>query len=337
MPREFINQKPSKKNSYSSYGGGGDSPKKPSPVQKAGWIVALIVVGVFALVTFFSTFYTLNEDQDAVVSTFGEPSVVSDSGLHFAIPYVQTVEKIDMSVRGMPIGYDASGNWIENESLMITKDFNFVNVDFYLEWQVVDAVAYTRAAEDPQFILKTLAMSYIRDTIGSYNIDDVLTTGKAQIQSEIKEKLMTRIDNEKIGISVRSISIQDAEPPTQSVSAAFKAVEDAKQKAEETVNNANKYKSEQLPAAEAQANAVLESAEATKQARIKEAEGQIARFTAMYNEYIKFPEITKARMYYEAMEELLPNMKIIIQDGDGSIVNIIGGDTIYQGNNNNVQ
>ena len=331
MPREFINQKPPKKNPF------GDGPKKSSPVQKAGWIIALIVVAVFALITFFSTFYTLNEDQDAVVSTFGEPSVVSDSGLHFAIPYVQTVEKVDMSVRGMPIGYDASGNWIENESLMITKDFNFVNVDFYLEWQVVDAVAFTRAAEDPTFILKTMAMSYIRDTIGSYNIDDVLTTGKAQIQSEIKEKLMTRIDAEKIGISVRSISIQDAEPPTQNVIAAFKAVEDAKQRAEETVNNANKYKSEQLPDAEAQANAVLESAEATKQARIKEAEGQIARFTAMYNEYIKFPEITKARMYYEAMEELLPNMKIIIQDGNGSIVNIIGGETIYQGGNNNVE
>ena len=306
-----------------------------SHVKKIILIAMSAIIAIFLLVTVVSAVYTLNEDQDAVVSTFGSPAVVAESGLHFAIPYVQTVEKVDMSVRGMMIGYDQSNNWIENESLMITKDFNFVNVDFYLEWQVVDAVAYTYAAEDPQFILKTLAMSYIRDTIGSYNIDDVLTTGKAQIQNEIKEKLMTRIDNENIGISIRSISIQDAEPPTANVIAAFKAVEDAKQRAEETVNNANKYKSEQIPAAEAQANAVLESAEATKQARIKEAEGQIARFTAMYNEYIKFPEITKARMYYEAMEDLLPKMKIIIQDENGSIINIIGGETNYITNGNN--
>lgn len=288
--------------------------------------IVKVVLIVFALVVVFSSFYTLNEDQDAVVSTFGTPSVVSESGLHFKIPFVQTVSKVDMSMRGMPIGYDSNSQFIENESLMITKDFNFVNVDFYLEWQVTDAVAYNYSSQEPELILKTLAMSFIRDTIGSYNIDEVLTTGKAQIQSEIKDKLLERIDKEQIGITVRSLSIQDAEPPTAEVSAAFKAVEDAKQKAEETVNMANKYKSEKIPAAEAQVNAVLEEAEATKQARIKEAEGQIARFTAMYNEYVKFPNVTKARMYYEAMEDLLPNLKVIIQDGEGTIVNILGGE-----------
>lgn len=297
--------------------------------------VIKIAVILFAVITVFSSFYTLNEDQDAVVSTFGNPSTVSESGLHFKIPFVQTVNKVDMSMRGMQIGYDANSQFIENESLMITKDFNFVNVDFYLEWQVVDAVAYRHSSQDPEAILKTLAMSYIRDTIGSYNIDEVLTTGKAQIQSEIKDKLMNRIDKENIGVAVRSLSIQDAEPPTAAVSAAFKAVEDAKQKAEETVNMANKYKSEQIPAAEAKANALLESAEATKQARIKEAEGQIARFTAMYNEYIKFPDVTKARMYYEAMEDLLPNLRVIIQDGNGNVINVLGGDTIINNGGTN--
>lgn len=297
--------------------------------------VIKVVVILFAVITVLSSFYTLNEDQDAVVSTFGNPSTVSESGLHFKIPFVQTVNKVDMSMRGMQIGYDSNSQFIENESLMITKDFNFVNVDFYLEWQVVDAVAYRHSSQDPEAILKTLAMSYIRDTIGSYNIDEVLTTGKAQIQSEIKDKLMNRIDKENIGVAVRSLSIQDAEPPTAAVSAAFKAVEDAKQKAEETVNIANKYKSEQIPAAEAKANALLESAEATKQARIKEAEGQIARFTAMYNEYIKFPDVTKARMYYEAMEDLLPNLRVIIQDGNGNVINVLGGDTIINNGGTN--
>jgi membrane protease subunit HflK len=287
--------------------------------------LATVFVAIFALVVIFSAAYTLNEDEDAVIATFGTPSVVEDSGLHFKIPFVQTLEKVDMSVRSLPIGYDPVTNaTIENESLMITNDFNFVSVDFYVEWQVTDAVAYTYAAKDPQQILKTLAMSYIRDTIGSYSIDEVLTTGKAQIQSEIKEKLVSRLEKEGIGITVRGVAIQDAEPPTSAVSNAFKAVEDAKQQAEKTINEANAYRNQQIPSAEARVNAILESAEAEKQARISEANGQIARFTAMYEEYMKFPEITKARMYYEAMEELLPNLKVIIQDGDGTIVTILG-------------
>jgi membrane protease subunit HflK len=207
---------------------------------------------------------------------------------------------------------------------MITKDFNFVNVDFYIEYQVTEAVAYLYAAEDPVMALKTLAMSYIRDTVGSYSVDEVLTTGKGQIQSEIKEKLSARMEQEGLGITVRGVSIQDSEPPTTEVSNAFKAVEDAKQKAEETVNGAKAYQNQKIPAAVAQVKSIIETATAEKAARIAEAQGQIARFNAMYEEYIKFPDVTMQRMYYEAMEDLLPGIKVIIQDGDGTIVNILG-------------
>ena len=302
----------------------------PEPNKERGKgilkVIPVIIIVMFVISVAGSTAYSLNEDEDAVITTFGIPSVVEESGLHFKIPFIQKRTNVDMSVRGMTIGYDSrTDTSIENESLMITKDFNFINVDFYVEWQVTDAVAYLFASEQPDTILKTLTMSYIRDTIGSYNIDEVLTTGKAQIQSEIRTKLIERMESEQLGITVRSVAIQDAEPPTAEVSAAFKAVEDAKQKAEETVNNAKTYRNQKIPAAEAQAKSILESAEAKKQTRIREAEGQIARFNAMYDEYIKYPEITKTRMYYETMEELLPGLKVIIQDGKGNIVNVLGG------------
>lgn len=310
------------------------------PVKKTGKASGIFsaiskVLIVFLIIAIaFSCAYSLNEDEDAVITTFGMPVTVEDSGLHFKIPFIQHCNIVDMSVRGMPIGYDNSTDeTIENESLMITKDFNFINVDFYVEWQVTDAVSYLFASEEPTTILKTLAMSYIRDTIGSYNIDEVLTTGKAQIQSEIRTKLSDRMQKENLGISIRSVAIQDAEPPTAEVSAAFKAVEDAKQKAEETVNNAKTYRNKNIPAAEAQAKSILEAAEAQKQTRIREAEGQIARFNSMYEEYIKYPEITKTRMYYETMEELLPGLKIIIQDGNGNIVNVLGDVGTYEKNN----
>lgn len=310
------------------------------PGKKAGkasgifGVISKVLIVFVIIAIAFSCAYSLNEDEDAVITTFGMPSTVEDSGLHFKIPFIQQCKIVDMSVRGMTIGYDtATDETIENESLMITKDFNFINVDFYVEWQVTDAVSYLFASEEPTTILKTLAMSYIRDTIGSYNIDEVLTTGKTQIQSEIRTKLSDRMQKENLGISIRSVAIQDAEPPTAEVSAAFKAVEDAKQKAEETVNNAKTYRNKNIPAAEAQAKSILEAAEAQKQTRIREAEGQIARFNSMYEEYIKYPEITKTRMYYETMEELLPGLKIIIQDGNGNIVNVLGDVGTYEKNN----
>lgn len=292
-------------------------------LSKVVRIVSLVAIGILALILVLTSMYTINEDQDAVVTTFGQPSTVSESGMHFKLPIVQKATKVDMSVRGMAIGYDGEGNSIENESLMITKDFNFVSVDFYLEWQVTDAVAYLYAAQDPELVVKTLAMSYSRDTVGSYNVDEVLTTEKAKIQSEIKEKLMERLAQENLGVTVRSVAIQDAEPPTTEVANAFKAVEDAKQNAETVVNGATAYKNQKMPAAEAQVKSIVEKATADKAARVAEAQGQIARFNAMYDEYIKFPGITMERMYYEAMEELLPGITVIVQEEDGTIVNIL--------------
>ena len=291
--------------------------------KKLGAAGKIGAVAVLALVMVLNSIYTLDETEDAVVTTFGVPSIEEGSGLHFKIPFVQKVNKISTETQGMRIGYDEYGNTIENEALMITKDFNFINVDFYLEWQVVDPVAFAYVAEDPATMLKTLAMSYIRDTIGSYGVDEVLTTGKSQIQSEIREKLTQRMEAEGVGIAVRNVSIQDCDPPTEEVIRAFKAVEDAKQNAETDVYNATADKNKKILAAEAEANKILETAQAEKTARIKEAEGEVAKFNAMYEEYIKFPEITKERMYYETMEKLLPEIKVIIQDDSGQIVNVL--------------
>ena len=294
-----------------------DQQKKLSGFGK----IAAVVVLVLAVV--LNGIYTLDETEDAVITTFGVPTIEEGSGLHFKVPFVQKIKKVSTETQGMRIGYDEYDNTIENEALMITKDFNFINVDFYIEWQVTDPVAFVYAAEDPVTMLKTLSMSYIRDTIGSYGVDEVLTTGKSQIQSEIKDKLTKRMEDEGIGVAVRNVSIQDCDPPTSEVVRAFKAVEDAKQNAETAVYNATADKNKRILAAEAEANKILENAQAEKTARIKEAEGEVAKFNAMYNEYIKFPEITKERMYYESMEKLLPEIKVIIQDDSGKVVNVL--------------
>ena len=291
--------------------------KKKFFLPKAmGTILVLLVVAGLVLT---QSMYSINEQEEAVVTTFGTATTVSQPGLHFKLPFVQQVTKVSTVINGFPIGYDMNTEQsIESESLMITSDYNFVNVDFFVEYQVSDPVKFLYASEDPVNILKTLAQSYIRDTIGLYPVDSVITTGKNEIQAEIKEKLVTRLEQEDLGLHLVNITIQDAEPPTQQVLEAFKNVETAKQSKETAINHANKYKSEQLPAAEAKVDQILQQAEAVKEARINEAEGQVARFNAMYEEYLKNPLITKQRMFYETMEELLPNMKVIIDDGSGN-------------------
>lgn len=295
--------------------GQGSGSQRPRPQFKMGKAAVIVLVVLLAAVLIMDSFYTLKEDQYAVITTFGKPTMVADSGLKPKIPLIQHVTKVPKSIQGFPLGYRSDSSVeVEDESLMITYDYNFVNVDFYVEYRVTDPIKYLYNSQNPVGILKMLCQSYIRDTIGLYDIDSVITTGKSEIQSAIKEKVTNRLESEDIGLQLTNITIQDAEPPTYEVQQAFTAVETAKQSADTAVNNAKKYANEVIPAAEADADEVIKQAEAYKQSRINEASGQAARFTELYNEYEKYPLITKERLFYEAMEDVLPAMKLFILD-----------------------
>ena len=295
-------------------------------VKKAGKMAVVIAVLLIALVIVSGSFYTIQEEEQAVVCTFGVPKAVTQSGLHFKIPLIQTVQKVNTTIQGFAIGYSSDSDLNYNgaegadNSMMITSDYNFIHVDFYAEYRVTDPVKALYASEDPKLILANIAQNCIRTTIGSYGVDAVLTTGKNEIQSNIKNMILEKLDSIDIGIQLVNITIQDAEPPTDEVIQAFKAVETAKQGKETALNNANKYRNEQIPGAEAEADKIVQDAQADKQARINEAEGQVARFNSMYEEYVKYPAVTKQRMFYETMEDVLPGMKIIVQGADGSTV-----------------
>ena len=318
--------------------GSGKKEKKKGPgirvPKHTGFAVTAVVIVLAAAVLSFDSFYTLSEEEMAVVTTFGKPAVEEASGLHFKIPVIQRVTKVSKAITGMQIGYTtdparADGASIdnpvsiENESLMITKDFNLTNVDFYVEYRVDDPVKYLYNSEEPEAILKMLCQSYIRDTIGLYGVDDIITTGKAEIQGVIRDKISTRLEQEDIGLVLVNIALQDAEPPTLEVQQAFKAVETSKQEAETAINNANKYANEQLPAAKANADEILQQAEAYKESRIAEAEGQASRFTELYAEYSKYPEITRQRLFYEMIAKVFPDMKIVITGRDGSTLQTV--------------
>jgi membrane protease subunit HflK len=291
-------------------------------------IIVLIVLG-------FSSVYTIKEQEQAVVTTFGQAAAVKDSGLHFKIPIIQKVQKVDTTIKGFAIGYDEKTNEaIELESMMITSDFNFVNVDFYVEYKVSNPVKALYASHEPATILKNIALSSIRATVGSYDVDSVITTGKYEIQSAIKGDILKKLEKQDIGIQLVNITIQDSEPPTEEVMNAFKEVETAKQGKETALNNANKYRNEKLPDAEAQVDKILQEAESTKTKRINEAEAEVARFNKMYEEYVKYPLITKQRMFYETMEDVLPTLKVIIDSGDSGVQKLLPLDQLMEGGTN---
>ena len=284
-----------------------------------GAVVAVIILALLVL----NATYQIREQEQAVLITLGQAQAVTSPGLHFKIPFIQQVRKVNTTIQGLSIGYDSATNEsITSDSLMITSDFNFVNVDFYVEYRYSDPVKAVYASKNPVDILKNISQSCIRTVIGSYPVDDVLTTGKNEIQAAIREMIVDRLEEQDIGIQLVNITIQDSEPPTVEVMEAFKAVETAKQGKETALNNANKYRNEQLPQAQAKADGIIKDAEAAKTERINEATAQVARFNAMYEEYIKNPTVTKQRMFYETMEEVLPDLKVIIESPDGDLQTI---------------
>ena len=298
----------------------------PAETLKKIALPAAGVIAVFIIVS--GSFYSVSEDQQAVVTSFGKVIRTDTAGVHFKMPLIQSVKKVDVTTHGASIGYvieNSNQDWGNKENpQMITSDFNLIDVDFYIEYKVNDPVAYIYNSENPEIILNNEAMSSIRGIISDYKVDDVMTIAKSEIQQKIKESLMEKLEKRNIGLQLVNVMIQDVEPPTQEVMSAFKSVETAKQGADTAVNNANRYRNEQLPGAEAEADKIIQAAEASKASRIAEAEGQVSRFNKMYEEYQNYTLITKKRLFYETMEDLLPDLEVIITDGSTQTIVPLG-------------
>ncbi|MBR1650731.1 MAG: FtsH protease activity modulator HflK [Lachnospiraceae bacterium] len=288
-------------------------------VKKVFRFILIGVVGLFIIINVFRCFYSVNEQRNAVVTQFGKIVRVNTAGFYFKAPW-QRVHMVDMTTHGTGIGYVVSptGQNITDtdNGIMITSDFNLLNIDFYLEYRVSDPVAYLYNSESPEKILSSIALANIRTVVSNYTVDEAMTTGKSVIQAEVKEAMIAELNERNVGLTVSNITIQDSQPPTDEIIAAFKAVETAKQGADTAMNNAYQYQNQKIPEAEAKADAIVQNAQAGKESRIAEAQGQVARFNEIYNEYQKYPLITKKRLFYEKMEEILPGLKVIITDGN---------------------
>ena len=303
-------------------------PKKQPDLKKIKRTALLTILFAVMIVFGLTCYYTVDDKQQAVVTTFGKVTDITDAGVHLKLPFgIQQVEKVDVNVyQKITLGYNPVGSGYtvdDRESAMITGDYNIVNVDFFVEYKISDPVQYLYSSNDPESILRNLVQSQVRNVVGSSTVDSVLTDGKENIQMQVRTLVTDILSQYDIGLSLVDVKIQDAEPPTQEVIEAFKNVETAKQQAETVINDAKAYKNAQLPQAQAKADKLIQNAQYLKEKRINEATEQVAMFNAMYQEYALNPQVTKSRMYYEAISQIMPGVKLYINTSGSSDVQML--------------
>lgn len=298
--------------------------KKWTKLLKVG--IPLLLVLSWLL---FTSFYTVPLSSQAVVTTFGRVTSTQEAGLHFKFPVpIQQVRIVDIhKTRKMELGYREVGNGeyqsVADESMMITNDLNFVNVDFFVEYKVSNAEKFLYRSEDPELMLRNLVQGVARSIVGSMSVDDVLTTGKNKLQMDVKEAVNAQMEMMDIGIAILDIKVNDVEPPTEEVTAAFRAVETAKQQKDSMINEALQYRNKTIPEANAEADKLSKQAEAYKVQMEQRGLGEVARFNEMLKQYLNTPDVTRQRMYWEALEEVLPGIKVYIDTAGDDISKIM--------------
>lgn len=307
------------------------NPERKPPELKPG-TVRNWVVGIVAVVALFylgsTSFYTVQEQERAAILTFGKYTHETSSGLHFKWPYpIQEVRVVQAELtQNITIGYRQNGNTItpvEDEAMMITGDENIVSADAVVTFKISDIRNYLTNISDPEQFLRNSTSASIRSVIGSQKLDYAITDGKTAIQDMARERLIELQDRYETGIQIIDLKFQDIEPPGGEVEEAFRAVTNAREEKNTKVNNARKYENERIPNARGEAQALLEQAEAEKKSRILNAEGDVAKFNAIYTEYAKNPSVTQSRLILETLEKILPGAKIVITNSGSDTVNYL--------------
>ncbi len=268
--------------------GGGDSERLPVKL-------ILIVLGILLVLWgIIFGFYTVQPAYQGVVLRFGAHVDTTSQGLNWHIPYpIERVVKVNIEeVRAVP-----------HQALMLTQDENIVSISLVVQYQINDAAAYLFNVKDPENTLHQATESALREVVGSSKMDMVLTSGRDAVAAETKRITQKILNRYNTGLSVRSVNMQNAQPPEQ-VQAAFADVIKAREDEERSKNKAEAYRNEVLQQAGGASDRLVQEAEAYKAQVVALAEGESARFTQVLAAYQLAPEITRKRLYLETMESV---------------------------------
>lgn len=328
---------------------GGDGGSGPSGGRLIGGarLIVLIIFVISVAGWLGSGVYTVDPGEQGVLRTFGEFTAFSDPGLHWHWPapigtrnVIATAQtrRMEIGFRSGPDGTEVRRD-VREESLMITGDENLVLVDMVVQYRISDPRVFLFEVDDPGDpdrgisagqpdgrTLRDVAESALRQVVGARPIDDVLTVEKEQIQTDVRVKMEEILSFYSTGIDVQRVLLQNVNPPEQ-VQDAFEDVVRAREDKERIINLAQAYREDQLPKARGEAAKIVEAAEGFRQGRIAEAEGQAAGFEAILAGYRESPEVTRQRLYLEAMEDILPGIKKFVISEKGVLPFLPLGDT----------
>lgn len=283
--------------------------------------ILFVILGVLVLVCLATSFYTVEADEIAVVLMFGKSVRQADPGLHFKLPLgienaisipVRKVFKEEFGFRtvrpGIRTTYDARD--FGEESLLLTGDLNIADVEWVVQYKIKDPKKYLFSVRDPRRALRDLSESVMSRVIGDRTVTEVLTVGRIEIAAEVKQHLQTLLDLYETGLDVANVTLQDVNPP-EKVKAAFNAVNEAKQEKDRLINDAWRDYNQSVPKSKGLAQQQISEAEGYALKRVNQAQGDADKFNAIRTEYQNAKEVTRQRLYLEAMQEVLPQVKEI--------------------------
>ncbi len=285
-----------------TWGSGGGIPGGLSP--KLIGIVAAVILALWV----FSGFYILQPAEQGVITQFGRYKKTVGSGLHWRIPWpVQNLEVLDVEqIRSVRL----------RDQPILTQDENIVDVDMAVQYKIKSAEDYLFKVRSPDSTLEEVVESAVREVIGQTNMEPVLTTGRDAVGVSTRSSVQDILDTYGTGIQVTAVNLERAQPPEQ-VQAAYSDAIKAREDKERFINEAQAYKNSVLPQARGEAQQIIEESLAYKSQVENAAEGESRRFTSLYEEYKKAPEITRDRLYLEAMESVLSNSSKVLMDAEG--------------------
>src|SRR6202171_3064976 len=296
--------------------------------------IATIAAFILLIILMWTSFYTVQAESEAVVLRFGKFLKTVEPGLHFKLPFgidavtvLPTRRQLKLEFGFSTAGYTNPiqvGEDPEEEKSMVTGDLNAALVEWVVQYRIEDPRQYLFDVRNPEGTLRDLSEAAMREVVGDRTVDELITIGRQDIEIEALARMQELSKRYHLGIRVDQVKLKNVNPPTQ-VQASFNEVNKAQQDRENAINIANGEYNKAVPKAKGQADQTIRGAEGYRFKRVNEAEGDVASFNAMLEQYIKAPEITRTRLYLETMGDVLPYMgpKIIIDDSMKQLLPIL--------------
>jgi membrane protease subunit HflK len=290
----------------------------------SSWIAGA-AVALFGGIAVWTSYYTVPAESEGVLRRFGRYVDTVQPGLHFKLPLgidevaiVPTRRQLKMEFGFETGGYtfaDQVGSDPEREKTMVTGDLNAALVEWVVQFRIKDPRQYLFDVRNPGQTLRDLSEAAMREVVGDRTVDEVITIGRQEVESSALTRLQTLANLYQLGIVVDQVQLKNVNPP-QAVQDSFNEVNKAQQDRENMINLANGEYNKVVPKARGEAESSVQAAEGYRFKRINEAEGDIASFNEVFEQYLKAPEITRTRIYLETMAEVIPQagQKIVIDE-----------------------